>query len=140
MNKHRPDEFPSVNVFVQVNTSGEDSKSGLEPGSDELWETVRTIKKDCPKLKLAGLMTIGAIARSQAAKEGEENEDFVALVKVAEELEKRIAQEDGDEVSLKLSMGMSDDFENAIALGANVVRVGSSIFGVRPKKSEAVII
>ncbi|EPS44352.1 hypothetical protein H072_1661 [Dactylellina haptotyla CBS 200.50] len=140
LNRLRPDDFPPVNVFVQVNTSGEDSKSGLEPSGEELWETIQTIRKDCPKLTLKGLMTIGAIARSQAAKEGEENEDFITLVNVAEGLEKRIEQEDGEKVTLSLSMGMSDDFENAISMGASCVRVGSSIFGTRPKKADAKVL
>ncbi|KAK6532307.1 hypothetical protein TWF281_006498 [Arthrobotrys megalospora] len=140
LNRLRPDNFPLVNVFVQVNTSGEDSKSGVEPDGEELWDIISTIRKECPRLNLVGLMTIGAIARSQAAKEGEENEDFVTLVKVAEGLEERIEKEEGVKVELKLSMGMSDDFENAISMGAGVVRVGSSIFGARPKKADACIL
>ncbi|KAK6518403.1 hypothetical protein TWF506_005560 [Arthrobotrys conoides] len=140
LNRLRPDGFPVVNVFVQVNTSGEDSKSGVEPQGEELWDVVATIRKECPKLNLLGLMTIGAIARSQAAKEGEENEDFVTLVKVAEGLEERIEREEGVKVELKLSMGMSDDFENAIGMGAGFVRVGSSIFGARLKKADAIIL
>ncbi|KAF3198109.1 hypothetical protein TWF191_005158 [Orbilia oligospora] len=142
LNRLRPDGFPVVNVFVQVNTSGEDSKSGVEPEVDggELWDVISTIRKECPKLNLVGLMTIGAIARSQAAKEGEENEDFVTLVKVAEGLEGRIEREEGVKVELKLSMGMSDDFESAIGMGAGFVRVGSSIFGARPKKADASIL
>ncbi|KAF3939731.1 hypothetical protein ABW19_dt0208060 [Dactylella cylindrospora] len=140
LNRMRPDEYPPVNVFIQVNTSGEDSKSGLEPDGEELWEVVTAVRKECPKLRLKGLMTIGAIARSQAAKEGEENEDFVTLVKVAEGLEKRIEKEDGEKVTLGLSMGMSDDFENAIENGAGYVRVGSSIFGARPKKADAKVL
>ncbi|RVD85315.1 uncharacterized protein DFL_003640 [Arthrobotrys flagrans] len=140
LNRLRPDGFPAINVFVQVNTSGEDSKSGVEPNSEELWDIISTVRKDCPKLKLVGLMTIGAIARSRAAKEGEENEDFVTLVEVAEGLEERIEKEEGEKVELKLSMGMSDDFENAIGMGAAFVRVGSSIFGARPKKADASIL
>ncbi|KAK6543359.1 hypothetical protein TWF694_000108 [Orbilia ellipsospora] len=140
LNRMRPDDFPPINVYVQVNTSGEDSKSGLEPSSDELWDTVSTIRKECSKLKFKGLMTIGAIARSQAAKEGEENEDFITLVKVAQEIEERIEREDGEKAILSLSMGMSDDFENAISLGAGCIRVGSSIFGARPKKADATIL
>ncbi|KAK6341641.1 hypothetical protein TWF696_008710 [Orbilia brochopaga] len=140
LNRLRPDNLPPVRVFIQVNTSGEDSKSGLAPSSEDLYTAVATIRKECPKLILEGLMTIGAIARSQAAKEGEENEDFITLVNVAEELEARIEKDDGEKVTLKLSMGMSDDFENAIALGADYVRVGSSIFGARPAKADATIL
>lgn len=140
LNRLRPDDLPAVRVFIQVNTSGEESKSGLPPSGEDLYTAVQTVRKECPKLILEGLMTIGAIARSQAAKEGEENEDFIALVNVAEELEARIEKEDGEKVKLKMSMGMSDDFEGAIGLGADYVRVGSSIFGSRPAKADATIL
>ncbi|KAJ6262896.1 hypothetical protein Dda_1453 [Drechslerella dactyloides] len=140
LNRLRPDDLPAVRVFIQVNTSGEESKSGLPPSSEDLYTAVQTVRKECSKLILEGLMTIGAIARSQAAKEGEENEDFITLVNVAEELEARIEKEDGEKVKLKLSMGMSDDFEGAIGLGADYVRVGSSIFGSRPAKADATIL
>ncbi len=77
-------------------------------------------------------MTIGAIARSQAVKEGEENEDFICLRDERDRLEKEL----GGERKLELSMGMSNDFENAIENGSDEVRVGSTIFGTRPPKSE----
>jgi uncharacterized pyridoxal phosphate-containing UPF0001 family protein len=80
-------------------------------------------------------MTIGAIARSKAAKEGEENEDFIAL----REERDRLKGELGDELKgrrLELSMGMSDDFEGAIGMGSDEVRVGSTIFGERPAKED----
>ncbi|EWC44727.1 hypothetical protein DRE_06505 [Drechslerella stenobrocha 248] len=140
LNRNRPADCAPLRVFVQVNTSGEESKSGLPPFSEALWEVVRAVRKDCPKLLLDGLMTIGAIARSQAAKEGEENEDFVTLVAVARGLQQRIKDEEGADVALRLSMGMSDDFENAIGMGASCVRVGSSIFGARPKKADATVL
>ena len=79
MNKHRPDGYPQIHTYVQVNTSGEESKSGISPDSEELLETVNTITKECPKLKFQGFMTIGAIARSQAAKEGEGTAEEEAL-------------------------------------------------------------
>jgi uncharacterized pyridoxal phosphate-containing UPF0001 family protein len=80
-------------------------------------------------------MTIGAIARSKAAKEGEENEDFIALRGERDRLEGEL----GDELKgrrLELSMGMSDDFEGAIGMGSDEVRVGSTIFGERPAKED----
>ncbi|KAK4956392.1 hypothetical protein LTR10_005916 [Elasticomyces elasticus] len=102
-----------LRVLVQVNTSGEAEKSGVEPG----------------------LMTIGAIARSrESASADSVNEDFVALRetrdKVASEL--GVAAED-----LELSMGMSSDFEAAIGQGSDEVRVGTTIFGERPAKKDA---
>ena len=76
-------------------------------------------------------MTIGAIARSKETGEGKENEDFVCLAKERDRLEKELG------LQLELSMGMSEDFEGAIAMGSGEVRVGSTIFGERPPKNEA---
>jgi uncharacterized pyridoxal phosphate-containing UPF0001 family protein len=121
-----------LNVHVQVNTSGEASKSGCPPGADTL-ALCRAIISDCPGLNLLGLMTIGAIARSRASAD-DDNEDFLAL-RAQRDL---VAADLGwDPARLELSMGMSDDFENAVALGSAEVRVGSTIFGVRPPKAEA---
>lgn len=82
-------------------------------------------------------MTIGDIGRSHATGLGEENEDFKALT----EEKNRLEGELGDELKgrkLELSMGMSEDFEGAVAMGSGEVRVGSTIFGARPPKKEAV--
>lgn len=126
-----------LRVFVQLNTSGEESKSGVEPKSETLLTLCKTIVNDCPNLKLQGLMTIGAIARSQATTAETENEDFISLREnrdwVAEKLD--IKSEE-----LELSMGMSEDFEGAIVQGSNEVRVGSTIFGARPPRSEAKVL
>lgn len=80
-------------------------------------------------------MTIGAIARSKAAKEGEENEDFACLKQERDRLEKDLGK-DLRGRKLELSMGMSDDFEAAIGMGSDEVRVGSTIFGTRPPKEK----
>jgi len=81
-------------------------------------------------------MTIGAIARSKATGEGAENEDFKCLREEKERLEKELGLGEG---ALELSMGMSEDFEGAIGMGSGEVRVGSTIFGTRPPKNEAVV-
>lgn len=118
-----------LRIMVQVNTSGEESKSGVTPS--EALELCRHIRENCPHLKLSGLMTIGAIARSKATGEGEENEDFNCLVETRE----RVAEALGiPKEELELSMGMSADFEGAIVAGSNEVRIGSTIFGERPPK------
>ncbi|KAK1761490.1 proline synthase co-transcribed bacterial protein [Echria macrotheca] len=128
-------ETAKLNVHVQVNTSGEESKSGCAPG-DEVVALCRSIVNDCPNLHLLGLMTIGAIARSVATTPENENDDFV-LLRQQRDL---VAQELGLDRELELSMGMSEDFEGAIAMGSNEVRVGSTIFGQRPAKSDAKIV
>lgn len=121
-----------LRVFVQVNTSGEESKSGVEPG-EEAVGLCRHIREECPHLKLQGLMTIGAIARSkQTLEEGKENEDFLKLKEVRDHVQEALG---GDR--LELSMGMSEDFESAVRCGSDEVRVGSVIFGERPARKDA---
>ena len=80
-------------------------------------------------------MTIGAIARSKAAAEGEENEDFRVLREERDRLQVELERELGEK-KLELSMGMSEDFEQAMSMGSDEVRVGSTIFGERPKKED----
>lgn len=132
--KEKGCEGVPLRVFVQVNTSGEEEKSGVEPGGAA--ELCRHVRERCPHLKLQGVMTIGAIARSKEAKEGMENEDFVRLREVRDQVAQELGMQGGD---LELSMGMSEDFESAIRCGSNEVRVGSTIFGQRPAKGEAKI-
>jgi len=121
-----------LRVMVQVNTSGEENKSGVDP--PDTISLCRHIQAECPHLRLTGLMTIGAIARSQATTPENENEDFTALVEVRDKVAKELGME-----KLELSMGMSADFEGAIKAGSDEVRVGSEIFGTRPPKGEAVV-
>ena len=123
-----------LRVCVQVNTSGEAEKSGVEP--EEAAALCRHIKEKCPHLRLQGLMTIGAIARSQAVKEGNENEDFVRLREVRDQ----VVRELGEGEELELSMGMSGDWESAVRCGSDEVRVGSMIFGERPSRKDAKIV
>lgn len=124
-----------LRVLVQVNTSGEESKSGVEP--NDAAELCKHIRDKCPHLQLAGLMTIGAIARSQEATTAESvNEDFLALREARDKVAKELGVGEGE---LELSMGMSSDFEAAIAQGSNEVRVGTTIFGDRPAKKDAKI-
>ncbi|KAL6919626.1 hypothetical protein ACHAPO_004051 [Fusarium lateritium] len=126
-------DVPKIGVHVQVNTSGEENKSGCAPGEDTV-ALCREIIETCPNLRLLGLMTIGAIARSKATTPENDNEDFVSL----KEQRDLVAKELGlDPESLELSMGMSEDFEGAVHLGSSEVRVGSTIFGQRPAKADA---
>jgi hypothetical protein len=125
-----------LRVKVQVNTSGEENKSGVEP--DATLSLCRHIIEKCPHLQLHGLMTIGAIARSRetTAENENENEDFVKLRETRDRVVKELGWEEG---ALELSMGMSADFEGAIRMGSDEVRVGSQIFGERPQRKDAVI-
>lgn len=107
-------------VAVQVNTSGEESKYGVEPS--EVVALAAHVAKSCPHLRLAGLMTIGMPDYSSRP------ENFECLSKCRDEAAAALGLSPGD---LELSMGMSGDFEAAIAMGSTNVRVGSTIFGAR---------
>ncbi|KAI5204741.1 hypothetical protein E4T39_03414 [Aureobasidium subglaciale] len=121
-----------LRVLVQVNTSGEEEKSGVEPtAAAGLCEHIMT---NCPHLELGGLMTIGAIARSKATTKETENEDFEQLRKVRDAVATQLGIE---EEKLELSMGMSSDFEAAVRQGSTEVRVGTTIFGERPARGDA---
>ncbi|OJJ33171.1 hypothetical protein ASPWEDRAFT_611526 [Aspergillus wentii DTO 134E9] len=126
-----------LRVFVQVNTSGEENKSGIEPSAAP--GLCRFIREKCPRLKLQGVMTIGAIARSKETTPENENEDFICLRETRDRIVTELGLQ-GPEAELELSMGMSEDFEGAIALGSDQVRVGTTIFGERPPKSEARVV
>ncbi|KAJ7683670.1 proline synthetase associated protein [Mycena rosella] len=149
LNKSLPPERTSrLNILIQINTSGEDSKSGLDPldasASDadaEATQLARHIITACPRLRLQGLMTIGALEQSLTA--GDENADFERLKRTRDALAKLLAEEfgaDGERWGaegtgrLLLSMGMSSDFEAALKAGSEIVRVGTGIFGARAKK------
>ncbi|KAG2447040.1 hypothetical protein HYH02_007791 [Chlamydomonas schloesseri] len=119
-------------VMVQwVNTSGEESKYGVEPS--ECVALARHIVQNCPKLRLAGLMTIGMPDYSSRP------ENFTCLAAcrdavAADLLGLGLAD---PAHSLELSMGMSGDFEQAIEMGATNIRVGSTIFGAREYKPKS---
>lgn len=81
-------------------------------------------------------MTIGAIARSKATTADNKNEDFVALTQQRDLVSRELGLEHG---RLELSMGMSEDFEGAITMGSGEVRVGVTIFGERPARTDAKI-
>jgi len=113
---------PPLDVCVQVNTSGEESKGGCEPS--EAASLARYVANECPNLRLAGLMCIGKYSGA----EGDASPDFVVLRTCREQAAMALGVA---EDSLALSMGMSHDFETALAFGATHVRVGSTIFGAR---------
>nr|XP_043619989.1 pyridoxal phosphate homeostasis protein-like [Erigeron canadensis] len=107
-------------VMVQVNTSGEISKSGIEPAS--CVELVKHVKFNCPNLVFSGLMTIGMPDYTSTP------ENFKSLSRCKLEICKELGM---PENQCELSMGMSGDFELAIEMGSTNVRIGSTIFGPR---------
>jgi pyridoxal phosphate enzyme (YggS family) len=110
-----------LNCLLQVNVSGEQSKSGLSP--DEVLPFIdELLELELAGLRWRGLMTIGV-----RGNDAETHRAFAELRKLAD----RIRQHTGLAEFDQLSMGMSDDYRAAIEEGATMVRVGSSIFGPR---------
>ena len=108
---------PKLNIYLQVDTSGEDTKSGIPiPETSAL---ALSIRDECPLLHIAGLMTIGAPGDMSC---------FDRLVETRVDVATALGTSIDE---LGLSMGMSGDYEEAIARGATSVRVGSTIFGAR---------
>ncbi|MEM5295226.1 YggS family pyridoxal phosphate-dependent enzyme [Burkholderia sp. JPY481] len=118
LSEQRPDNLPPLNVCLQVNVSGEASKSGVAP--DEAAAIAHQIAA-LPKLNLRGLMSIPEPAGDLDAQRAPHRQ--------LRELFERL-RNDGLELDT-LSMGMSADLEAAVLEGATIVRVGTAIFGAR---------
>ena len=119
LSDQRPAQLPPLNVCLQVNISGEASKSGLLP--QEVAQVAAAVAA-LPRLRLRGLMAIPGLAQGLQAQQAPHR----AL---------RLLQQDLNQRGLALdtlSMGMSDDLEAAVAEGSTMVRVGTAIFGARP--------
>ena len=114
----RPDDKPPLQVCIQVNVSGEASKSGVAP--DAAFDLAQTIMR-LPHLRLRGLMAIPEPTTDTALQRSR----FRGLRVIRDDLLRRGVEMD------TLSMGMSDDLEAAIVEGATLVRVGRAIFGER---------
>lgn len=120
LSDQRPAALPPLNVCVQVNVSGEASKSGVAPQDvAALAQSIRAL----PRLKLRGLMAIPEPTTDSALRRSR----FAQLRELQAQLNAQGHALD------TLSMGMSDDLEDAIAEDATLVRVGTAIFGVRNK-------
>ena len=120
LNEARPAGAPPLQVCIQVNVSGEASKSGVLPGGElALAQAISRL----PRLRLRGLMAIPAPAPDATSR----RRQFALLRQLKDGLVARGYPLD------TLSMGMSDDLEEAILEGATMVRVGSAIFGSRKK-------
>ncbi|MBD9439802.1 YggS family pyridoxal phosphate-dependent enzyme [Pseudomonas sp. PDM04] len=121
LDRHLQDAGRSLDVFVQVNTSGEHSKYGLRP------EDVPAFLGELPAfsaLRVRGLMTLAVLSA--------EPERVRACFSLLRELRDQLRQDAPAGIELdELSMGMSGDYEIAIEEGATVVRVGQAIFGAR---------
>jgi hypothetical protein len=118
LSEQRPAHLPPLNICLQVNTSGEESKEGHTP--DELSQLIGDYAA-LSNLRLRGLMTLPAPA------EGEEEQR--RPFRLLRQLQKDLTTPD---IRLDtLSMGMSDDLEAAICEGTTLIRIGTAIFGPR---------
>ena len=118
LSEQRPPEMGPLHICLQVNISGEATKSGAKP--EELPELARQVAQ-LPNLRLRGLMAIPEPQTDPALQRAA----FARLRALAERLRA------GGLMLDTLSMGMSGDMAAAIAAGATIVRVGSAIFGAR---------
>jgi len=118
LNNQRPESLAPLQVCIQVNISGEDSKSGIP--ADQVLALAEQIA-DLPRLRLRGLMAIPAATQDPT----KQRVAFAKLHALYEQLNKQ-----GFELDT-LSMGMSTDLEAAIAEGSTLVRIGTAIFGAR---------
>ncbi len=121
LSDQRPEHLAPLNLCLQVNVSGEASKSGCEP--QDVHELAQAISA-LPRLRLRGLMAIPEPTDDPA----EQRAAFARLRKLQTELRLNLDT---------LSMGMSQDLEAAIAEGATWVRIGTALFGARAYPSKA---
>jgi len=119
LNDQRPAHLPPLNILLQLNISHESSKSGI---SEEELQTLADTIAGMPNLVLSGLMTIPAPVQDF----DEQRQQFKRLRQA-----RGLLVSKGHDTCRHLSMGMSSDFEAAIAEGATMVRIGTDIFGAR---------
>ncbi|VVQ36527.1 Pyridoxal phosphate homeostasis protein [Pseudomonas fluorescens] len=115
LSEQRPADLPPLNICIQVNVSGEASKSGCTPA--DLPALANAIS-ELPRIKLRGLMAIPEPTEDRAAQDAA----FAAVQSLQASLNLPLDT---------LSMGMSHDLESAIAQGATWVRIGTALFGAR---------
>lgn len=122
MNRIGGESGSSARILLEVNVSGERTKFGFEP---EALRSRITGLLALPHLRVTGLMTLAPYSQNP----GDSAPYFAALRRLRDELEHQTGA-----ALPELSMGMSGDFEPAIAEGSTIVRIGSAIFGERPPK------
>lgn len=109
-------------ILLEVNVSGEKSKSGMRP--EEVEGVIAAISADCPRITVEGLMTMAPFSENKE----DARPYFRKLRELRDTLEDKLA------IGLpRLSMGMSGDYEVAVEEGATWVRLGTVLFGERPK-------
>lgn len=120
LSAQRPMGLPPINICLQINIDGEDSKAGLSPEKTSLLALATEVSA-LPNVALRGLMCIPAPKTDKVA----EQQTFARMANLQHFLN------DNGLALDTLSMGMSDDLDSAIANGSTIVRVGTAIFGAR---------
>jgi hypothetical protein len=118
LSAQRPEALPPLQILIEVNINAEESKSGVAP---EAMPELAALVAGLPRLCLRGLMAIPRPGLAPDELQG----TFERLRRIFEDLRRRHPTAD------TLSMGMSADFEQAIAAGSTMVRIGSALFGER---------
>lgn len=118
LSKDRPESLPPLQICLQVNVSGEDSKSGVAP--EEVADLAAHVV-ELPQLKLRGVMAIPELTKATALQRSQ----FQMLKEAYDRL-----KQSGHDLDT-ISMGMSEDLEIAIQEGTTMVRIGTAIFGPR---------
>jgi len=121
LSAQRPDQLPPLNICLQINISGEESKSGILP--EQLPDLASQILP-LPNIRLRGLMAIPASSKDPE----QQQRPFARMQELLQQLQHN--HPDHHELDT-LSMGMSGDMDAAIAEGASIVRIGTAIFGAR---------
>ena len=125
LNDQRPSEKPALNIFLQVNIDEETSKAGIK--REELFELAHAII-ELPKIKLRGLMALP----QRHEDFDRQRQSFARLRELQEQTRDNLTIDKTDTLCLDcLSMGMSNDFEAAIAEQSTHLRIGSALFGPR---------
>ena len=114
LNKRLEAKNKTMSALLQINSSGEATKSGVKP--EEAIDIYSQIQETCPNIELKGVMTIGAHTDNKELIK----KSFNSTYKIYESLQKQGAK--------ICSMGMSGDFKLAIECGSNMVRIGSKLF------------
>lgn len=109
-------------VLLEINVSGEKSKSGMKP--EEIDDCIRCLMTDCDRVTLEGFMTMAPFSENPE----EARPYFRRLRELRDETERKFGI-----VLPRLSMGMSGDYEVAVEEGATWLRLGTVLFGERPK-------
>lgn len=125
LNDFRPSYMRPLNICIQINSSGEETKSGIAiNNTHEYLNDLIASLKELPMLKLRGIMSIP----SNTENINQVVTEFKSMYKLYTELKTQIDTVD------TLSMGMSNDYKLAIEHGSNLVRIGTAIFGAREIK------